>query len=75
MLHSKYQGSMPCGLDKKILLCFPSISLCKIFDPQFWPQGHNLIKLGRGLLDDATYHIKALCLMVLDKGFILEIFF
>ena len=26
----------------------------------FWPQGHNLNKLGRGLLGDATYLISGL---------------
>ena len=35
----------------------------------FLPQGHNLNKLGRGPLGDATYQIsiKALCLMASDK--------
>ena len=26
----------------------------------FWPHGHNLNKLGRGLLGDATYQISKL---------------
>ena len=57
--------------DKKIFQCF--ISLCITCDPQardnFWPQGDNLNKLGRGPLGDATYQIsiKALGLMVSDK--------
>ena len=44
--------------DKKIFSCFLYISLCKICDPlrlgHFWPQGHNLNKLARGRLGDAT---------------------
>ena len=39
--------------DKKIF-CFPYISLCKTCDPQGRPS-HNLNKLGRDLLGDATY--------------------
>ena len=39
---------------------FLYISLFKTFDFQagvtFGPQGHDLNKLGRGSLDDATYH-------------------
>ena len=27
----------------------------------FWPQGHNLNKLGRGALDDATHQISRPC--------------
>ena len=51
--------------DKKIFSCFPYI--CKICDAQgrchFWPQGHNLYKLGKGPLGD----IKVLGLVVSDK--------
>ena len=61
--------------DKKIFFMFSLIylSLCKTCDPQgmaiFWPKGHNLIKLGRGPLGDATFiNIKALGLLVLDKN-------
>ena len=42
---------------------FPYISLCKQCDPvagNFQPQGHNLNKLGRGPLGDATYKISRL---------------
>ena len=43
---------------------FPYISLCKKCDPpergHFWPQGHNLNKLGKGLLGDATFQISRL---------------
>ena len=45
--------------DKKIFSCFPYISLCKRCDPRVGP-GHDLNKLGRGLLDDATYQISML---------------
>ena len=36
----------------------------------FWPQGHNLNKLDKGILDDdATYqNFKALCLVASDKN-------
>ena len=36
--------------------------------PIIGPHGHNLNKLGRGPLGDATYHIKALVLVVSDKN-------
>ena len=59
MLHNKYQGSRPYGFRPEdffnVLLY---INLCKYCDPgsgHFWPQGHNLNKLGRALLGDATY--------------------
>ena len=42
----------------------PYISLCKTCDPPgggyFWPLGHNLSKLDRGPLGDATYQISRL---------------
>ena len=62
ILHTKYQGSMPCGFRQEDFFFHvaPYISLCKIFDPRaglFWPQGYNLNKLGRGPLGDATYQI------------------
>ena len=46
MLHTKYQDSTQYG-----------------FRPgagHFWPQGHDLNKFGRGLLDDATNQISKL---------------
>ena len=52
---------------------FPFISLCKHVTlgwGLFWPQGHNLNKLGRGPLGDAKMYvpnIKAQGLMVSDK--------
>ena len=36
-----------------------------------WPHGHNLNKLGRGLLDDATYQYQG----ALPSGFRQEDFF
>ena len=53
----------PVCSDKKIFSCFPYISLSKHVTPgvaHFWPKGHNLNKLGRGLLGDATYQISRL---------------
>ena len=62
LLHSKYQGSRPCGFKQEdfVLRFFSYISLCKTCDLRvepFLPHGHNLNKLGRGPLDDATYQI------------------
>ena len=50
MLHTKYQGSRPCGFrQKRFFHVSPYISLCKACDPlgrrHFWPQGHNLNNL------------------------------
>ena len=61
MLRTKYEVFRPCGFrEEEFFYVIPiRISLCKICDPQsgpmFCPQGRNLSKLGRGLLDDATY--------------------
>ena len=41
-------------------MCISHISLCDPREAHFWPQGHNLNKLGRDLLDDATYQISRL---------------
>ena len=49
--------------DKKIFSCFPYISLCKTYDPRgmpFLPHRHNLNKLARCPLSDATYQISRL---------------
>ena len=54
--------------DKKIFPGFPYFSLCKTCDTKvgpFWPKGHNLNKLGRGPLGDATIQISRF--YVLDK--------
>ena len=64
MVHTKYQGYRPFVPDKKIFM-FSLICLCNTCDPcigPFWPKGHNLNRLGRGLLGDATQNIKALCM-------------
>ena len=34
MLHTKYQGSMPCDFRQEDFLRFPYISLCKTSDPK-----------------------------------------
>ena len=59
MLHTKYQGSRPCGFRQEDLFMF----LSKTCDPEaghFWPQGFYLNNLGRGLLDNTTYQISRL---------------
>ena len=33
MLHTKYQGSRPCGFRQENVFMFTYISLCKICDP------------------------------------------
>ena len=53
MLHTRYQGSRPCGFRQEAISYFPYRGLCKTFDPRaghFWSQGHNLNKLRRSLL-------------------------
>ena len=71
MLHTKYEGSRYCGFRQEdFFIVFPIQAYVKHVNPgasQFWPQGYNLNKLGRGSLDDATTNIKALCLVVSDK--------
>ena len=72
MIHTKYQCSMPCGFRQEYFSHYPYISLCKTCDPGggtiFGPNGHNLDRLGKGPLDDATNpNIKALGLVVSDK--------
>ena len=50
----------PVVSDKKIFSCFPiSVSTKHVTPGQahFWPQGHNLNKLGSGPLGDATNKI------------------
>ena len=44
--------------DKKMFFMFSLYKPIKNVTPgagHFWPEGHNLNKLGRGLLGDATY--------------------
>ena len=64
MLHTKYQGSRPCGFEQEDCFMFLPISAyVKHVSPErghFWPLGHNLNKLGRGPLGNATYQISRL---------------
>ena len=50
---------MPYGFRQEYFIQYLSYkSLCEQYDPNvglFWPQWHNLNKLGRGPLGDATY--------------------
>ena len=61
MLHTKYQSSRPYGFRQEDVFMFPYISLRKTCDPGaghfFLPQRHNMNKLGKGPLGDATYQI------------------
>ena len=58
MLHTKYQSSSSCGFRQEFFLMFlPVKAYVKPVTPEqrhFWPQGYNLNKLGRGLLDNTT---------------------
>ena len=60
MLHTKYQA-LGLMVSEKIFPCFPYVNICIACDPQgqdnFWPQGDNLNKLGRGPLGNATNQI------------------
>ena len=79
MLHTKYEGSRPCGFRQDFFMVFPIQAYVKHVNPvasQFWHERYNLNKLGRGSLDDATTrhralifgtNIKALCHVVSDK--------
>ena len=62
MLHTKHQGSRPWDFRKEEFSCFSYRNLCKTCDPQGWPilGPRGLNKLGRGLLDEATYQISSL---------------
>ena len=62
MLHTKYQGSRPCGFRQKYFFHgSPYISLCETCDPWggaiFGPRWDNLNKLVRSPLGNATYQI------------------
>ena len=58
MLHTKYQSSRPCGLRQEHFFMFRPIftyvNSVTLGPGHFWPQGHNLNKLGRGSLGDAS---------------------
>ena len=65
MLHKKQQGKALgfAASDKKIFSCFSLYKYAKYTSLErgnFWPQGHNVNKLGRGPLLDATYQISRL---------------
>ena len=61
MLHTKYQGSRPCGFRQEVFIMFlPILVYVKhvtLGQEHFWPQGQNLNKLVRGPQGDATYQI------------------
>ena len=63
-LHTRYQGSTPCGFRQEdFFMFFPIKAYVKPVTPggsHFWPQGYNLNNFGRGLLDDTTYQIARL---------------
>ena len=64
ILHTKYQGSMPCGFRQEdFFMLLPIQAYVKHVTRErghFWPQGYNLNKLSRGPLGDATYQISKL---------------
>ena len=58
-----YQGFRPCGFREDDFFMLHFTSLCKHVTPGVGPfltQGHNLNKLGRGSLGDATNQISRL---------------
>ena len=61
MLHTKYQGYMPCDSRYEHFHVFHIIILCQTCDPwqrpYFWHHGHNFNIHGRGILGDATYQM------------------
>ena len=71
MLHTKYQGTRPYGFRQEDCLLFPLYKPMLNKSPpgrsHFWPQGHNLNKLGSLVGDTSHQNIKALSLMVSDK--------
>ena len=64
MLHTKYQGSRPCGFRQEDCLMFhPIVATVKHMAPgrgHFWPHELNLNKLGRSPLGGATYQLSRL---------------
>ena len=75
MLYTKNKSSRPSSFREDEFWNFLSLFLCSnMWHPppppppppppgpgQFWPQGHHMNKLGRCLLEDATYQISKLC--------------
>ena len=57
MLHTKYQGSRPCGLILEDYFTFslykPMLNMQPPGQDHFWPKGYSLNKLGRGPLGDS----------------------
>ena len=61
MLHTKYQGSRPCGFDYIMFtLHKPMLIMWPLGRGHFWSLGNNLNELGKGPLGDATYQISKL---------------
>ena len=60
MLHTKYQGSMPCGLRQEEFYKPTDVKHVIPGVGHFWPQWYNLNKLGIGPLDKVTYQISRL---------------
>ena len=61
MLHTKYQGSMPCGLDYITFSLYkPMLNMWPLGRGHFWFLGTNLNELGRGPLGDALHQIAKL---------------
>ena len=61
MLYTKCKNCRPSSFKEKEFKNFFLLFLCSNLWPlgrgQFWPQGHRMSKLGRGLQEDATYQI------------------
>ena len=60
MLHTKYQSSWPYGFREEDFLRFYYEKLISPRAGPFWARGHNLNKLGKAPLGDATYQISKL---------------
>ena len=73
MLHTKYQGSRPCGFRQENLFMFlPKNTYVKpvtLMRGHFWPQGYNLNKLGRGSLYYTTYQKSRLYALLFQTWF------
>ena len=58
MLHTKYQGSKPYGFRQEdffnVFAIYALINNVSLRRAHFWPLGHDLNKLGRDSLGDAT---------------------
>ena len=71
ILHTKYQGSRPYGFRREAFFMFslykPILNMWPSGQGHFWHQGHNLNKLGRCLLGDATYQISRLYVLCFQR--------